>query len=274
MSLQSRIVGAQAQNAVVCAECGAEAAGNFCSVCGADLREGMLGMLSAAAGTVRRSFPAVYLGILRAPVRATVELAEDPTYRSQVSFLLTGIAIFCLLFLPILMRTTVPAAAAGHMSEDMQTLMKVLSQVGVYVGAVITFLLAFALFRYFAKEPRTLKAYFKLYCLAFGFVMPLYAVYEFAARGLLGGTGMSSFNETAHPVQWNEPSTLVSAALALLLWSYFIAIHRRFWRMSLWRAGALYVVAAIASYQLSFWLMYVVGYWTTKALIAAGLVKV
>ena len=140
-------------------------------------------------------------------------LAEDPTYRSHVSFLLTGIAVFCLLFLPILMRTTVPTAAAGHMSEDMQTLMKVLSQVGVYVGAVITFLLAFALFRYFAKEPRTLKAYFKLYCLAFGFVMPLYAVYEFAARGLLGGTGMSSFNETAHPVQWSEPSTLISAAL-------------------------------------------------------------
>jgi hypothetical protein len=272
MSLQSRIAGAQAQGAVVCAECGAEAAGNFCSVCGADLREGMLGMLGAAAGTVRRSFPAVYLGILRAPVRTTVELAEDPTYRSHVSFLLTGIALFCLLFLPILMRTTVPVAAAGHMSEDMQTLMKVLSQVGVYVGAVITFVLAFALFRYFAKEPRTLKAYFKLYCIAFGFVMPLYAVYEFAMRGLFGGTGMSSFSAGA--VRWTEPSTLLSAALALVLWSYFIAIHRRFWRMSLWRAGALYVVAAIASNQLSFLLMYVVGYWTTKTLIAAGLVKV
>ena len=117
-------------------------------------------------------------------------LAEDPTYRQHVSFLLTGIAdLLPALGADSFCTSADPDRRRRPMSESMQTLMKVLSQVGVYVGAAITFVLAYALFRYFAKEPRTLKAYFKLYCLAFGFIMPLYAVYEFVARGLLGGTG-------------------------------------------------------------------------------------
>jgi len=275
LPMQRSAAFARPQATTVCAECGAQASGNFCSACGADLRSGALGVLGDVTAPVRQSFPAVYLKILSAPVRETVALAEDRAYRSHLSFLLSGIAVFCLLFVPILLSSAIPAAQSAHMSESMQTLMKVLSQVGVYVGAAITFVLAYALFRFFAKEPRTFKAYFKLYCLAFGFIMPLYAVYEYAARGLLGGTGMSSFNETAqHPVQWAAPSTLVSAALALVLWSYFIAIHKRFWNMSVWRAGALYVAAALCSYQLSFWLMYVVGYWTTAMLIAVGVVTV
>ncbi|NIO43286.1 MAG: hypothetical protein GTO41_25910, partial [Burkholderiales bacterium] len=70
-------------------------------------------------------------------------------------------------------------------------LVKILAQVGVYIGALITFLLGFSLFRYFAKDKRTFGAYFKLYCLAFGFIMPLYAAYEFVVRRVLGGTGLS-----------------------------------------------------------------------------------
>ena len=70
---------------------------------------------------------------------------------------------------------------------------------------------------------------------------------------------------------------LQPSALALVLWSYFIAIHRRFWRMSLCLARACSTsVAAIASYQAEF-LAHVRrrAYWTThKTLIGAGLVKV
>ena len=131
-----------------------------------------------------------------------------------------------------------------------------MSQVGLYVGSAITFAIAYGLYRYFSKEPRSFHAYFKLYCLAFGFVMPLYAAYEFVARQVLGGIGMSSLDQVTRTEQLSEPLTC-SITLALLLWAYFIAIHRRFWRMSLWRAGALYVVAALVSYRVSFWLMYV-----------------
>jgi hypothetical protein len=172
---------------------------------------------------------------------------------------------------PILMRASLPAAGAAPVSEGMQNLMKVLSQVGVYVGSAITFGLAFGLFRSFAQVPRTLNAYFKLYCIAFGFVMPLYAAYEFVARGLLGGIGMTSFNGPITPEQWMTPTALVSLALALLLWTYFVAIHRRFWHMPVWKATVLYVIAAVVSYKLSFWLMYAVGYVTASVLTSSGL---
>ena len=248
-----------------CAGCGTAAVGNFCSTCGADLREGALGIF----GLARRSFPAVYLQLLRAPVKATVAFAEDRTYRAYLSFLLTSIALFCLLMLPTLFEAPAAAGPGAHVSDGMQTLMRVLSQAGVYIGNAISVLIAYGLFRYFSPEPRSLQAYFKLYCIAFGFVMPIYAAYEFLARHLLGVTGMSSLGTV---VQWT-PSALFAAAFALVLWAYFVAIHRRFWRLPLWKATVLYVAAATASYQLSFWLMYAVGYGTARVLIAHGLLQ-
>ncbi len=248
-----------------CADCGTAAAGNFCSACGADLREHGL----AFFGLGRRSFPAVYMQLLGAPIQGTVQLAEDRTYRTHLSFLLTSIALFCLLMLPTLFGAAAAAGPAAHVSESMQNLMRVLSQVGAYIGTAITFLIAYGLFRYFAREPRTLAAYFKLYCLAFGFVMPIYAAYEFVARHLLGATGISSLNTVT---QWT-PSALLAAAVALVLWAYFIAIHQRFWRLPLWKAAVLYVVAATSSYQMSFWLMYAIGHVTAQVLIAHGLVQ-
>ena len=117
-----------------------------------------------------------------------------------------------------------------HVSESMQTLMKILSQVGIYVGMAITFALAYALFRYFAKVKRPFRAYFKLYCLALGFIAPIYGAYEFVVRRMLGGVGMSSFGSPDDGGRdWLSPSAMASVALALLLWAYFIAIHRRFW---------------------------------------------
>ena len=239
------------------------------ATCGADLRADAPSIL----GSARRTFPVVYLQLLRSPILRTVALAEDKTYREHRSFLLTAIGIFCLLFLPTLFAAAAAAGPEAHVSEGMQTLMKVLSQVGVYVGATITFLLAFGLFRYFSREPRSLQAYFKLYCLAFGLVMPMYAAYEFITRHMLGVTGMSSLNGPMTAAQWATPSTILAVVLALLLWSYFIAIHRRFWRLPLWKAGVLYVVAATASYQLTFWLMYAVGSGVAQVLITSGVLQ-
>jgi hypothetical protein len=240
-----------------CADCGTAATGNFCSACGADLREHGLSIL----GLGRRSFPGVYLQLLGAPIQGTVALAEDKTYRTHLSFLLTSLAIFCLLMLPTLFGAAAAAGPAAHVSESMQSLMRMLSQVGAYIGTAITFLIA--------SEPRTLPAYFKLYCLGFGFVMPIYAVYEFVARHLLGVTGISLLNSVT---VWT-PSAVLAAAVALVLWAYFIAIHQRFWRLPLWKAVVLYVVAATSSYQLSFWLMYAVGRVTSEVLLANGFLQ-
>lgn len=106
-------------------------------------------------------------------------------------------------------------------------------------------------------------------------MMPPYAIYDYVARGMLGSTGLSSFaNSNPTPEQMMTPAFAVSLATSLLIWAYFIAIHRRFWRMSIWRAGLLYTVAAITSYQLGFWVMYFVGYWSAYLLIQAGIVTV
>lgn len=263
---------AEPRGTTFCAECGAAASGNFCSACGADLRAGAAGMLGAIAGPVRQSFPAVYLKLLRSPIKTVVALAEDPTYRGHVSFLLAALAIYCLLFLPIILQMAVPGGESAQISPSLRTLMKILAQVGLYVGVAITFALGYALFRFFAKEPRPLQGYFKLYCLAWGFIAPIYAVYEYVARTLLGGTGMSSFNGPMMPEQWATPSAALAVVLALTLLAYFLAIHRRFWRMPLWKTVPLYLVAAITSNKLGYWLMFYVGYWTAYLLAAYGIV--
>ena len=85
---------------------------------------------------------------------------------------------------------------------------------------------------------------------------------------------MSNLGEAQQLEQSLAPLTLLSTALALVFWAYFIAVHRRFWRMSVWRAGVLYFVAAVSSYQISYWLMYGVGFVTARVLIAAGIVTV
>jgi len=276
MSLQTKAASAAGGSAAtVCAECGAPASGNFCSSCGADLRQGASGVLGTVSGGALHNFPATYLRILRSPIKATVALADDPAYRQHISFLLSGLAIFCVLMLPFIIQTADPTGAIAHYSESMQTLVKILSQAGVYVGALITFLLGFAMFRFFAKEPRSFTAYLKLYCLAFGFIMPPFAVYDYVARGVLGSTGLSSFTGNAAPPtpeQMLSVPFLISFAVSLLIWAYFIAIHRRFWRMSVWKAGALYTVTALTSYQAGYWIMYFVGYWVAFWLVRTGVV--
>jgi hypothetical protein len=276
MILQTRATsaGADAHGVSVCAECGTQGTGNFCASCGADMHGGS-GVLGAVAGAARHSFPTTYLRILHSPVKETVNLAEDPAYRRHISFLLSGLAVFCVIMVPFFLQSADPAGAAVQYSESMQTLMKVLSQVGVYAGAAITFVLGYALFHFFAKSKRSIKGYLKLYCLAYGFIMPPYALYDYVVRGMLGSTGLSSFIA-------QEPTTeqilsvpfAVSFALSLLIWAYFIAIHKRFWHMSVWKAGALYSVASLGSYQAAYWVMYYVGYYVAVILIGAGVVTV
>ena len=277
MILQTRGTSAQAgvQGVAVCAECGTQATGNFCSSCGADLRGSASGVLGAVSGAASQSFPTTYLRIVRSPVKETVGLAEDPTYRQHISFLLAGLAIFCVIMVPFFLQNADPTGAAAQYSESMQTLLKVLSQVGVYAGAAITFVLGYTLFHFFAKTKRSLNAYLKLYCLAYGFMMPPYALYDYVMRGLLGSTGLSSFvGQSPTAEQILSVPFAASLAVSLLIWAYFIAIHKRFWNMSVWKAGALYSIASLASYQAAYWAMYFVGYFVAGVLIGAGVVTV
>jgi hypothetical protein len=262
---------AQLAAAASCADCGAAVSGNFCSSCGADLRESALSFLGRSAAPVRRSFPAVYAKILRAPVRQTVAFAEDPSYRGHVSFALAGIALYLLIIVPIVVRQVAPEGA--QVSESMLTLMKVLSQAGVYVGILIAFLMAFFAFRTFASDKRPFHQYFKLNCLALGFVSPIYAIYEFVTRNLLHGVGLSAIEMQQLPTDGIHPTMFVSLAVFVLLLSYFIGINRRFWRMPLWKVVLIYMPTYYVSGIVSYQLMWYVGWYTAYLLSAAGVVS-
>ena len=258
--------------AAACGDCGAPACGNFCSSCGADLRESSLSFLGRTAAPVRRSFPAVYLKILRAPIRQTVDFTEDPSYRGYLSFALAGIAVYLLLIVPIVIRQVAPPGT--NVSESMLTLMKVLSQVGVYVGMAIAFLMAFLVFRLFSRVKRPFHAYFKLYAMALGFVAPIYAIYEFVTRTVLGGVGVSSFSAQMTPDDWLKPTAWVSVALIVAMFVYFIGIHRRFWQMPVWKAALLYLPASYVANVISYQMMWYVGWYSAYVLSAAGIVKI
>lgn len=264
--------GSPSPAATACGDCGALASGNFCSSCGADLRQSSLSFLGRSAAPVRRSFPAVYLKILRAPIRQTVAFTEDPSYRGYLSFALAGIAVYLLLIVPIVMQQVAPPGT--NVSESMLTLMKILSQVGVYVGMAITFLMAFIVFRLFSRVKRPFHAYFKLYAMALGFVAPIYGVYEFVARTVLGGIGMSSFGAQMAAEDWLKPSAWVSVAVIVAMLVYFIGIHRRFWDMPVWKATLLYLPTSYLSGVIGYQLMWYVGWYTAYVLSAAGIVKI
>ncbi len=204
--------------AVACGDCGAPVTSNFCSSCGADLRESSLSFLGRTAVAMRRSVPAVYLKILRAPIGETVAFARDPSYRSYLSFALAGIALYVLLIVPIVMQQVAPPGT--NVSESLLMLMKILSQVGVYVGMAITFLLAFLVFRLFSQVQRPFHAYFKLYAIALGFVAPIYGVYEFVARSVLGGVGTSSISAQITLDDWLKPTAWASMALMVAMLVY------------------------------------------------------
>jgi hypothetical protein len=231
-----------------------------------------LAFLGRSAAPVRRSFPAVYLKILRAPIRQTVAFTEDPSYRGYLSFALAGIAAYLLLIVPIVIRQVAPPGT--NVSESMLTLMKVLSQVGVYVGMIITFALAFLVFRLFSPVERPLHAYFKLYAIALGFVAPIYGVYEFVARSLLGGVGTSSFSAQMTADDWLKPTAWLSIAVVVAMLIYFIGIHRRFWQMPVWKAALLYLPASYVSGVVGYQLMWYVGWYSAYILSAAGIVKI
>jgi len=253
----------------VCGDCGASVSGNFCASCGADLRRSSLGFLGPAVAPVRRSFPVVYLKLLRAPIRATVAFAEDRTYRNYLSFALTGIAIYCLFIFPVVMSVV---AGSAHVSESMATLMKVLSQVGVYLGVIITFLIAFGAFRLLASVKRPFHAYFKLFCIALGFTAPINGAYEFVVTRILHGTGITTFNAQLTPDALLTPTGLSSIALLIAMFSYNVGIHRRFWDMPVWKAAPIFFGTSWVAAQITTWLMWWVGFYSAAILIAAGIV--
>jgi len=60
----------------------------------------------------------------------------------------------------------------------------------------------------------------------------------------------------------------------VLVFAYFIGIHRRFWNMPVWKAAPLYLATSYVSGNASFYLMWYVGWYSAYVLSAAGIVKI
>ncbi|MEI9899231.1 MAG: hypothetical protein WDN31_02825 [Hyphomicrobium sp.] len=201
-------------------------------------------------------------------------MPRDPTYRSHVSFALTGITIYCLFIVPVVMRVVAPADGPVHVSDSMLNLMRVLSQVGIYVGTAITFALSYMVFRALSRVKRPLHAYFKLFCLALGFSAPINGAYEFTVRNVLHGTGLSSFGTQMTLNDVLTPTGVSSIVLMVLMFTYFTALNRRFWEMAAWKAVGLYLATTIVANQIGYYLMWFVGFYTARVLTAAGIVTI
>jgi hypothetical protein len=176
-----------------------------------------------------------------------------------------------------------------HVSDSLLTLMKVLSQVGVYVGIVITFAFAYFVFRLLSAVKRPLHAYFKLSCLALGFTAPINGAYEFIVSKVLHGTGLTTVSgaisglvaELFTTLRFNTdlalqilltPTALNSLVVLAGMFAYYIGIHRRFWQMPVWQTTPLYLATSWVSNAIGYYLMWYVGFYVARVLMAAGIV--
>ena len=191
--------GSATVSAGVCADCGAPANGNFCASCGADLRESALGFLGRTVAPVRRSFPVVYLKLLRAPDPPDGRLRRGPELpRPHLVRARRHRALRPAVRAHRHARGAYPrrqrARQREHADADEGAVAgRHLRRHGHHLRARLR------LFRFFATVQRPFHAYFKLYCLALGFIAPIYGVYEFVVRGMLGGIGMSSLGSPMKP---------------------------------------------------------------------------
>jgi hypothetical protein len=56
------------------------------------------------------------------------------------------------------------------------------------------------------------------------------------------------------------------------MFAYYIGIHRRFWQMAVWQATPLYLATSWVSSTIGYYLMWYIGFYVARVLIAAGVV--
>lgn len=259
-----------------CPGCGAAASGNFCSACGTDLRPpvaGLLGNVVDRAG--RDSYFAVYLQILRSPIKGVVARTEDPSYRRHLAFLLTGIGIFVAVFIPGLFRVmTATGRLDAGISAERRAWAMMTSQLGVYIGTAITIVFLYYMFRLIAPERKPFRQYLKLWAIWAGFMLPLYALSQIVVQLMSEDTrAVSVLTGQGSAVTDVTPATLTAFAAVFVLVGYGALVHARYWRTALWKAVPAYVAANIAAYHVSYWVAFYVAVFLTQIAFSIGYLK-
>lgn len=193
-----------------CPQCGAPAQGNFCSECGAALtgKPANAYILFVDSffklGELRR-YVALYVRLLRAPVRATLELFEQSTLQDALRFLEYSVGILILLFISRL----VAVPGSDLLSGLIANAYFVLAQ---SVGLLLHYRIAVGR----SQPPRSFDEFMRLAAIFYGFTLPISAVLQ----------AVSLVNRTAG-------SILFIVATPLLL-VYAVMTWRRFWGLPAW----------------------------------------
>jgi hypothetical protein len=232
-------------NVATCQSCGQPITGKFCGNCGTEAAaQGPKGpislLLGEFGGSGRQGYLYTLKRLLRSPLKATLELTEDPGYRGHKGFFLTSSAV------GIAVQSY---AFRAKMASQPQELQQFFQQYGDYYSVVLTlfqyatvfggFLLGYWFYRRFSKIPRTAHEYFKLTCLAGGLGAVISAV--FGGIDLVTGPTPDSTIKL-----W---SLVVVIPLALFAIYYGLGVQKRFWDFSLLKllflSFALFVIVGV-----------------------------
>jgi len=256
-----------------CPGCGAAAGGNFCAVCGTDLRPptaGLLGSLVESAG--RDSYVTVYLQLLGAPIRGVIARAEDPSYRRHLAFLLTSIGMFAAVFIPTLFRVYV--SSGREISAERKAWAALTSQLGIYIGTAITIVMLYYTFRLIARERKPFRQYLKLWAIWAGFMLPIYALMHVVVQVL--GDDMRAASMLVAPGQGDgalTPAFLLALGTIIVLIVYGAIVHARYWRVAMWKAVPAYLAANVGAYHVSYWVAFYVAVLLSHIALAVGYLR-
>lgn len=215
----------------ICHTCGKSVKGEFCEGCGARLvsdPKGIIGVVAQDLFRFGEGEPLLprLLMLLYSPVRATLALALDPSFRLHQAMFALGTVVY--------LGWSRVLAAINPTPDFTQTLppklrllasfSDLIATIAVYMTFVISFVIGYYVFCDYSKSPRKPRDYLKLCCISF--LVSVVAFVLLTAPGVLGQLGAIGAKFAA----W---LTLV-AALGWLVFQirYMVLTTTHFWGIS------------------------------------------
>lgn len=251
----------------VCADCGSEVEGRFCSNCGAELARQRKQPVRRIASDIAR-FPITLLRMLVAPVKTTLALCQDPAYRGHVSFLAISVALSAVIggsaVSGALQQTSTEVAKVPELAGNavlrwwldfLAAYRKELLTLATYAVIAIHLIVNGLVLK--ALRPRnriTLGRYFKLFCIASGVYLGVWTLAE-SFNVLVFGQDPSAFSTAlissgAWPAMreyFSSPSGILVAVTALALLVYHVRVQAAFWGLSALRVVFSVPLVLVAS---------------------------
>lgn len=235
-------------NVQLCAKCGTELQGKFCSACGTAANSGAdeaaegWGSLTSEFFSSRggNGLFAVALSFLRHPVNTIIRLTDDPTYRSQWGFLTAMVGAQLTLSFVILPRIY---SLLFHVPNTSNSSAVISNEIVQYVGMAILTPVQYYLCRWLGTRRRSPMSYVKLCVLSVSYgalLSSIVAIFFFAIAVALLKSGTAVDLATL----WEGLAVLTLIAILV----FVTESHRRFWGMSWPIATGLTICIAALSW--------------------------